>query len=72
MTKEELYQDLIVYFTITIATEIPPRNLINGIRMEWKANSGGKLQVKDRQSQESKVVLALSFVYMGNTVSYHP
>jgi hypothetical protein len=48
-TKEELYQDLIVYFTIAIATKIPPRNLINGIRMEWKPNSGGKLQVKHIQ-----------------------
>ena len=37
--------------------------------MEWEANGGGKLQVKDLQSQESKVVMALYFVYMGTP--YH-
>jgi hypothetical protein len=37
--------------------------------MEWEANGGGNLQVKDLQSQESKVVLALYFVYMGTP--YH-
>jgi hypothetical protein len=37
--------------------------------MEWEANGGGKLQVKDLQSQESKVVMALYFVYTGTP--YH-
>ena len=58
-----------VYFTVAIATNIPPRTLINGTRMEWEANRGGKLQVKDLQSQESKVVMALYFVYTGTP--YH-
>ncbi len=58
-----------MYFTIAISTDIPPPNLINGIRMEWEANGGGKLQVKDLQSQESKVVMALYFVYTG--MPYH-
>jgi hypothetical protein len=48
---------------VAISTDIPPRTLINGIRTEWVANGGGKLQVKDLQSQESKVVMALYFVY---------
>jgi len=55
----ETFKDPVVYFTVAIATDIPPRTLINGIRMEWEANGGGKLQVKDLQSQESKVVMAL-------------
>jgi len=37
--------------------------------MEWEANGGGKLQVKDLQSQESKVVIALYFVNPGTP--YH-
>ena len=37
--------------------------------MELEANNGGKLQVKDLQSQESKVVMVLYFVYMGTP--YH-
>ncbi len=57
--KEEAFKDPVVYFTIAISTDIPPQNLIYVIQMEWEANSGGKLQVKDLQSQESKVVMAL-------------
>ncbi len=30
-TKEDTFRDPIIYFTIAIATNIPPRNLINGI-----------------------------------------
>ena len=37
--------------------------------MKWEANGGGKLQVKGLQSQESKVVMALYFVYTGTP--YH-
>jgi hypothetical protein len=57
--KEDTLHNLIVYFTIAIATDVLPRTLINGIQTEWEANGGGKLQVKDLQSQESKVVLSL-------------
>ena len=37
--------------------------------MEWEANGGGKLQVKDLQSRKSKMVMALYFVYTGTP--YH-
>jgi hypothetical protein len=67
--KEDIFHDPIVYFTLAIATDIQPRNLINGIRTEWEANGGGKLQVKDLQSQESKVVLALYYVFTGTPYS---
>jgi hypothetical protein len=61
--QPETFKDPVVYFTVAVATDIPPRTLINGIQTEWEANGGGKLQVKDLQSQESKVVMALYFVY---------
>ncbi len=67
--QPETYKDPVVYFTISISTNIPPHSLINGIRTEWEANGGGKLQVKDLQAQESKVVMALYFVYTGTP--YH-
>jgi len=70
--QPETLKDPVVYFTIAIATNIPPRTMINGIRTEWEANGGGKLQVKDLQSQESKVVMALYFVYTGNAMPHHP
>ena len=69
MPQSETFKDPVVYFTIAIATDIPTRSLINGIRTEWEANGGGKLQVKDLQSQVSQVVMALYFVYTGTP--YH-
>jgi hypothetical protein len=54
---------------IVIATDLPPRSLINGIKTKWEANGGEKLQVKDLQSQESKVVLALYYVFTGTPYS---
>ena len=69
VSKEDIFKDPMVYFTIVVATNILPQNLINGIWMEWKANGGGKCQVKDLQSQESKAVLALYLVYTGT--HYH-
>ena len=68
-SQPELFKNPVVYFTIAIATDIPPHSLINGIRTEWEANGGGKLSVKELQSQESKVVMALYFVYTGTP--YH-
>ncbi len=35
-----------------------------------KLNGGGKLQVKDLQSHESKVVLALYYVFTGTPYTY--
>ena len=54
-----------VYFTFVIATNIEPRSLVHGIKTEWEANGGGKLSIKDLQSQDSKVVLALYYVFTG-------
>jgi hypothetical protein len=67
--EPDIFKDPVVYFTVAVATDIRPRTLINGIRTEWEANGGGKLHVKDLQSQESKVVMALYFVYTGTP--YH-
>jgi hypothetical protein len=54
-----------VYFTFTIAADVLPHTLINSIKTEWETHGGGKLQVKDLQSQDSKVVLALYYIYTG-------
>jgi hypothetical protein len=62
-SEAEELKDPVVYFTIAIATDIPPRALIDGIRTEWETHGGGKLQVKDLQSHESKSMFALYFVY---------
>ena len=58
-------KDPVVYFTIAIATDVLPQTLINGIKTEWETHGGGKLQVKYLQTQESKVVLALYYIYTG-------
>ncbi len=64
-SRESTFKDLVVYFTFVIATVIEPRALVHGIKTEWEANGGGKLAIKDLQSQESKVVLALYYVFTG-------
>ncbi len=56
-------KDPIVYFTIAIATDIFPCTLIDGIWTKWETHEGGKLQVKDLQSHESKVMFVLYFVF---------
>jgi hypothetical protein len=38
--------------------------MINNIRMEWEMHRGGKLQVKDLKSHESKSIFSLYYVYM--------
>ena len=64
-STESIYKDPVVYFTFVIATDIEPRSLVHGIKTEWEANGGGKLSIKDLQSQDSKVVLALYYVFTG-------
>jgi hypothetical protein len=61
--KNRELKDPVVYFTIAIATDLQPGYIINGIKTEWETHGGGKLQVKDLQSHESKVLFTLYFVY---------
>ncbi len=60
----------IVYFTFAFATDLDPRNLIDGIRNEWETHDGGKLMVKDLQSHKSKVAFVLYFVCTGTPHNY--
>ncbi len=60
---EEQLKDPTIYFTIAIATDLFPHALIDGIRTKWEMHGGGKLQVKDLQSHESKVMFVLYFVF---------
>jgi hypothetical protein len=55
----------IVYFTFAFATNLNPRNLIDGIRNKWETHGGGKLMVKDLQSHKSKVAFVLYFAFTG-------
>ncbi len=64
-STESAYKDPVIYFIIVIATNIEPRSPVHGIKTEWDANGGGKLSVKDLQSQGSKAVLALYYVFTG-------
>ncbi len=59
----EVFNDPVVYFTIANTTNLQPCALIDCIRTEWEMHGGGKLQVKDLQSHDSKVMFALSYVY---------
>jgi hypothetical protein len=60
---EEQLKDPTTYFTIAITTDLFPCTLIDGIRTKWETHGGGKLQVKDLQSHESKVMFVLYFVF---------
>jgi hypothetical protein len=62
-------KDPIVYFTVAIATNLPPCTLIDGIRMEWETHGSGKLQIKELQSHKSKVMFVLYLVY--RDTSFH-
>ncbi len=59
----EDFKNPVMYFTIAIATNLQPCNLIDGIRTEWAMHGGDKLQVKDLQSHISKLMFALYCVY---------
>ena len=63
--REYSLKDHVVYFTFAIATDVLPHTLINGINTEWETHGGIKLQVKDLQPQERKVVLALYYICTG-------
>ncbi len=68
--NKKIKENLIVYFTFAFATDLDPRNLIDGIRNEWEMHGGGKLLVKDLQSHESKVAFVLYFVCTGTPHKY--
>ena len=59
------FNNPIVYFTIAIATNLQPQVIMDGIRMDWETHGGGKLQVEDIQSHDSKVAFTLYYVYTG-------
>jgi hypothetical protein len=56
--KEE-FKDPIVYFTLAIATDVDPKELLARIIHEWQHCGGILLRIKELQSFESKTVLTL-------------
>jgi hypothetical protein len=56
--KEE-FKDPIVYFTLAIATDEDPKEILARIIHEWQHRGGILLRIKELQSFESKTVLAL-------------
>ncbi len=60
--KEEL-KDPVVYFSLAIATDEDPEELIARIVHKWQRCSGILLQIKELPSFESKTVLTLFNIY---------
>jgi len=56
--KEEV-KDPVVYFTMAIATDIEPSEVISRISHEWSRLGGTRLQVKELQSFDSETIPAL-------------
>jgi hypothetical protein len=56
--KEET-KDPVVYFTMVIATDLDPHNVISRISHEWNHLGGTCLMIKDLQTIDSEVIVAL-------------
>ncbi len=56
--KEET-KDPVVYFTMVIATDLDPHDVISGISHKWNRLSGTCLMIKDLQTVNSEVIVAL-------------
>jgi hypothetical protein len=61
--KKEEFNNPIVYFSLAVAMDESPKELISRIQLEWSKKGGIKLEVKGLQSLESKVILMLFNVY---------
>ncbi len=52
-------KDPVVYFTMAIATDVNPQEVISRISHEWNRLGGTRLQVKELQSFDSETIAAL-------------
>ncbi len=55
--KKEEFRDLTVYFSMIILTEVHPQELLDRVTHEWARTGGSRLQIKDLQTIESKMVV---------------
>jgi hypothetical protein len=60
--KEE-FRDSIVYFTMAIATDTDPEELILCVVHEWHRMGGVRLQIKELQTFESETILSLFNIF---------
>ncbi len=60
--KEE-YKNPVVWFTLAIATDIEPKDLVSRIVHKWHRIGGVRLTIKDLQSFESKTILSCFNVF---------
>ena len=56
--KEEA-KDPVIYFTMAIATDVKPQEVISRISHKWNRLGGTRLQVKELQSFDSETIAAL-------------
>jgi hypothetical protein len=60
--KDE-YKNPVVFFSMAIATDNEPEELVNRISMEWSKAGGQRLSIKNLQSFKSETIIALFNVY---------
>jgi hypothetical protein len=60
--KDE-FKNPVVFFSMAIATDNEPEELVNRISMEWSKAGGRRLSIKNLQSFKSETIIALFNVY---------
>ena len=55
----EEFKDPIVYFTMAVASDKDPAEIMDRIRQEWGRMGGKMLKVKDLQSFDSETIISL-------------
>jgi hypothetical protein len=67
--KEE-FRDPIIYFSLAIATDTEPEDLLARIIHEWQRRGGILLQIKELQSFESNTILAFYNIFTATPKKY--
>jgi hypothetical protein len=62
--KEEV-KDPVVYFSMAIAMDVPPKQVMELISFKWNKSGGRRIIIKELQSFDSKIILALFNMYTG-------
>jgi hypothetical protein len=56
--KKEEFKDPTVYFTLIVSCNVKPQEIIDQIAHEWNKSGGTKLQIKELQDMDSKMVVS--------------
>ena len=57
--KKKEYCDPTVYFSMVVSSEVEPKEIIDRVMHEWARMNGTRLQVKDLQFVDSKMVISI-------------